>query len=66
MRESQFEKYIINHKIQKVKELLVYDELNISEIAFNLGYSSVTHLSVQFKKIIDLSPGAFKKAYNKS
>ena len=44
------EKYIINQKIEKVKELLVYDELNLSEIAYKLGYSSVAHLSAQFKK----------------
>lgn len=55
------EKYIINQKIEKVKELLIYDELNLSEIAFQLGYSSVAHLSAQFKKIIGLTPSAFKK-----
>jgi AraC family transcriptional regulator len=55
------EKYIINQKIEKVKELLIYDELSLSEIAFQLGYSSVAHLSAQFKKIIGLTPSAFKK-----
>ena len=55
------EKYIINQKIEKVKELLVYDELNLSEIAFKLGYSSVAHLSTQFKKVTGLTPSHFKK-----
>jgi AraC-like DNA-binding protein len=48
---TTIEKYIINQKIEKVKELLVYDELNLNEITFQLGYSSVQHLSSQFKKI---------------
>lgn len=55
------EKYIILQKIEKVKELIVYDELSISEIAYRLGYSSVQHLSNQFKKITGLSPSHFKK-----
>lgn len=55
------EKYIINQKIEKVKELLVYDELSLSEIAYQLGYSSVQHLSNQFKKVIGLTPSHFKK-----
>jgi AraC-like DNA-binding protein len=55
------EKYIINQKIEKVKELLVYDELNLSEITFRLGYSSVAHLSAQFKKVTGLSPSHFKR-----
>ena len=55
------EKYIINQKIEKVKELLVYDELNLSEIAYKLGYSSVAHLSAQFKKVTGLTPSYFKK-----
>ncbi len=55
------EKYIINHKIEKAKELIIYDELNISEIAFTLGYSSVAHLSNQFKKVTGLTPSHFKK-----
>ncbi len=54
------EKYIINQKIEKVKELLVYDELSLSEIAFKLGYSSVAHLSSQFKKVTGLTPSHFK------
>lgn len=55
------EKYIINQKIEKVKELLVYDELTLSEISYQLGYSSVQHLSKQFKKVTGLSPSEFKK-----
>jgi AraC-like DNA-binding protein len=54
------EQFIIRQKIEKVKELLVYDELNLSEIAFRLGYSSVAHLSAQFKKVTGLPPSHFK------
>jgi len=57
---TTLEKYIISQKIEKVKELLVYDELTLSEIAFQLGYSSVQHLSNQFKKVTGLSPSHFK------
>ena len=55
------EKYFISQKIEKVKELLVYDELNLSEIAYRLNYSSVAYLSSQFKKITGLTPSHFKK-----
>lgn len=55
------EKYIILQKIEKVKELLVYDEKTLSEIAFELEYSSVAHLSGQFKKVTGMTPSAFKK-----
>lgn len=58
------EKYIINQKIEKVKELLVYDEMSSKEIAFELGYSSVQHLSSQFKKVTGLTPTQFKKLKN--
>ena len=58
---TTIEKYHIHQKIEKVKELLVYDELTLNEISFNLGYSSVQHLSNQFKKITGLSPSHFKK-----
>ena len=54
------EKYFINQKIEKAKELLVYDELSLGEIAFQLGYSSVAHLSSQFKKVTGLTPSHFK------
>ena len=55
------EQYIINQKIEKVKELLVYDELSLSQIAIQLGYSSTAHLSSQFKKLTGLTPSAFKQ-----
>ena len=55
------EQYIIRQKIERVKELLIYDELNLNEIAYQLGYSSVQHLSIQFKKVIGLTPWAFKQ-----
>ncbi len=58
---TTIEKYIINQKIEKAKELLVYDELSLNEISYQLGYSSVQHLSAQFKKITGLSPSHFKK-----
>lgn len=54
------EKYYLEHKIEKVKELLVYDELNISEIAWKMHYSSVAHLSNQFKKMTGLTMSQFK------
>lgn len=56
------EQYIIRQKIEKVKELLFYDELSLSEIAHKLGYSSVAHLSGQFKKITGLTPSELKKS----
>ena len=58
---TTIEKYFISQKIEKAKELIVYDELNLSEIAFRLHYSSVSHLSNQFKKVTGLSPSHFKK-----
>lgn len=58
---TTIEKYIIHQKIEKVKELLVYDELSLNEIASQMNYSSVQHLSSQFKKITGLSPSHFKK-----
>ncbi len=59
------EKYIILQRIEKVKELLIYDELTLSEIAYRTGYSSVQHLSNQFRKVIGMSPSAFKKLQEK-
>ncbi len=53
--------FIIMHKIEKVKELLFYDELNLTEIAYRLEYSSVAHLSAQFKKITGLTPSFYKQ-----
>lgn len=58
------EQYIIRQKIEKAKELLFYDELNLSEIADRLGYSSVAHLSAQFKKITGFTPSELKQARN--
>ena len=55
------EKYYIAQKIEKAKELLVYGELSLSEIAYRLGYSSVQHLSNQFKKVTGLTPSHFKE-----
>ena len=62
---TTIEKYLINQKIEKAKELLVYDELSLSEIAWEMGYSSVQHLSSQFKKITGYSPTQFKKVKGK-
>lgn len=59
------EHYIIMHKIERVKELIVYDDLNLSEIAWKLHYSSVAHLSHQFKKVTGLTPSFFKSLKNK-
>ena len=53
--------YIINHKIEMVKELLLYNELNLTEISYKMHYSSVAHLSNQFKKITHISPSVYKQ-----
>lgn len=58
---TTLEKYIIRHKIEKVKELLSHDELTLSEISYQMGYSSVQYLSTQFKNIIGVSVSEFKK-----
>jgi AraC-like DNA-binding protein len=60
--EQTVEKYIIALKIEKVKEWLRYDELTLSEIAWRLGYSSVQHLSNQFRQVMGQTPGQFRKA----
>ncbi len=60
------EQFFILQKTEKVKEWLVYDELTLSEIAWKLGYSSVAHLSSQFKKVTGLTPSHFKKPGNKN
>ena len=59
------EHFIITHKIERVKELIIYDELNLTEIAWKLHYSSVAHLSHQFKKVTGLTPTFFKSLKNK-
>ena len=56
------EQYIIRQKIERVKELLFYDELNLGQIASRLGYSSIAHLSAQFKKVTGLTPTELKKS----
>jgi AraC family transcriptional regulator len=58
------EQYIIRQKVEKAKELIIYDELNLSEIAYRLGYSSIAHFSSQFKKITGMTPSAFKNISN--
>jgi AraC-like DNA-binding protein len=59
------EQFIIHHKIERVKELLIYDELNLTEISYLLNYSSVAHLSTQFKKVTGLTPTFFKNLKDK-
>lgn len=59
------QQFIIIHKIERVKELLLYDELNLTEISYKLHYSSVAHLSNQFKKITGLSPSYYKQLKEK-
>lgn len=59
------QQFIIIHKIEKVKELLLYDELSLTEISYKLHYSSVAHLSNQFKKVTGLSPSFYKRVKQK-
>lgn len=58
---TTIEQFVIHHKIERIKELIIYDELNITEIAWKMNYSSVAHLSNQFKKITGLTPSHFKQ-----
>lgn len=58
---TTIEQFIIAHKIERIKELIVYNELNITEISWKMNYSSVAHLSNQFKKVTGLSPSHFRK-----
>lgn len=60
------EKYIILQKVEKIKELISYDEMNFSEIASYLGYSSVAYMSNQFKNVTDLTPSQYSKHYSQS
>lgn len=62
---TTIEQFIIAHKIERVKELLVYNELNLTEIAYLMHYSGVAHLSTQFKKVTGLTPTHFKKLRDK-
>lgn len=65
VKGTTIQQFIIMHKIEKAKELLIYDELNLTEIAYKLHYSSVAHLSNQFKKITGLTPSFYKKLKEK-
>jgi AraC-like DNA-binding protein len=65
VKGTTIEKFFLSHKIEKVKELIVYDELTLTEIAYRLHYSSVAHLSNQFKKKTGLTPSHFKGLKNK-
>ena len=60
------EQFYLEHKIEKVKELLIYDELSLTEIAYRMHYSSVAHLSNQFKKMTGMTPSQFKTLKNRS
>jgi len=62
---TTIEQFMIHHKIERIKELIIYDELNITGIAWKMNYSSVAHLSNQFKKVTGLSPSYFKKLKKK-
>ena len=62
---TTIEHYIIAHKIERVKELILYDELNLTEISYKMNYSSVAHLSNQFKKVTGLTPSHFKQLKDK-
>ncbi len=62
---TTIEHFIIAHKVERIKELIAYDELNITEIAYKMNYSSVAHLSNQFKKVTGLSPSHFKQLKDK-
>ena len=62
---TSIEHFIIAHKIERIKELIIYDELNITEIAWKMNYSSVAHLSNQFKKVTGLSPSHFRQLKDK-
>jgi len=62
---TTIEKFFISHKIERVKELLVYDELTLTEISFKMHYSSVAHLCTQFKKVTGLTPSHFKSLKDK-
>jgi len=62
---TTIEQFLISHKIERIKELIIYGELNITEIAWKMNYSSVAHLSNQFKKVTGLSPSHFKQLKDK-
>jgi AraC-like DNA-binding protein len=64
VKSITIQQFIIINKIERAKELLLYDELNLTEISYKLNYSSVAHLSNQFKKVTGLSPSHFKQMKN--
>jgi YesN/AraC family two-component response regulator len=64
IKGTSIENFYLSNKIEKVKELLIYEQLNLTEIAYKLHYSSVAHLSNQFKKMTGLTPSHFKKLKN--
>ena len=65
VKGTTIQQFIIVHKIERAKELMLYDELNLTEISYKLHYSSVAHLSNQFKKVTGLSPSHFKQLKDK-
>ena len=65
VKGTTIEHYIIAHKIERAKELLIYNELSLTDIAFKLHYSSVAHISNQFKKVTGLTPSFFKNMKHK-
>lgn len=65
IRGVTLQQFIITHKIERVKELLLYEELNLTEISYKMNYSSVAHLSNQFKKVTGLTPSQFKNLKEK-
>lgn len=65
VKGTTIQQYIINHKIERVKELLLYEDLSLTEISYQLHYSSVAHLSNQFKKVTGLTPSYFKQLKKK-
>ncbi len=64
-RGITIENYIIAHKVERIKELILYNELSLTQISYKLNYSSVAHLSAQFKKVTGLTPSYFKQMKNK-
>jgi AraC-like DNA-binding protein len=65
VKGTTIQQFIITNKIERVKELLLYDEMNLTEISYKLNYSSVAHLSNQFKKVTGLSPSFYKQMKEK-
>ncbi len=66
VKGKTIEQFYLEHKVEKVKELLIYDELTLTEIAYTMHYSSVAHLSNQFKKMTGMTPSQFKNLKNRN